>query len=360
MTRKSDFQKVQEAISSFIWFSNTKAILAKGDSLDILKFLPDKTISLILTDPPYHSTKKQNVYGDKLFKKDNEYLEWMSRFAIEWRRILKPNGCFFCFCSPAMAARLEVMFSKSFNILSQIVWTKPNDPGFDGWKQKMNKEALRQWYQHTERIIFGEPAYDGNLHRSYFGVYLREMRKKAELTPLQLTEAIGAYGRINHGGAVSNWESGRNIPSPDQYRRICRALTEGGKVKSMLPYEDVIRRFKVNSSQEFTDVWTFSSVRPYKGKHPAEKPLLLLEHAIEATTYPNDIVLDCFAGSGNTALAATRLNRFSISIEIDGKWANSIAEKLESATDNKDMTSSHVHEIEGSKKKQLSFQRSLF
>jgi len=55
-----------------------------------------------------------------------------------------------------MAARLELMFSENFNILSHIVWTKSNDPGFDGWKGKMKKEALRQWYAHSERIIFAE------------------------------------------------------------------------------------------------------------------------------------------------------------------------------------------------------------
>ena len=75
----------------------------------------------------------------------------------------------------------------------------------------------------------------------------------------------------------------------------------------MPPYEDVIRPFYMDSSKEFTDVWTFPSVRPYKGKHPAEKPAAMLEHMIEATTFPGDIVLDCFAGSGGTAVAALKL-----------------------------------------------------
>ena len=360
MSKKNHFRKIQKAISSFIYFYNEKAILAQGDSLEILKLLPDKSISLILTDPPYHSTKKQNIYGDNLFKKDNEYLEWLSKFAVEWGRILKPNGCFFCFCSAAMAARIEVMFSKTFNILSQIVWTKPNDPGFDGWKQKMKKEALRQWYQQSERIIFAEPAYDGNLRRSNFGGFLKEMRKKAGLSPRELTEATGAYGKINHGGAVSNWEAGRNVPSREQYKKICFALTKSGKIKSMPPYEDVVRPFTVDSSKEFTDIWTFPSVRPYKGKHPAEKPLLLLEHAIEASTYPHTIVLDCFAGSGNTALAAINLNRFSISIEIDPKWINSIAEKLEFSTGKNNIVSSHPHNKKFTKKRSLSYQKALF
>ncbi len=80
--------------------------------------------------------------------------------------------------------------------------------------------------------------------------------------------------------------------------------------------------------EEFTDVWNFPSVRPYKGKHPAEKPLDMLEHAIGATTLPGDIVLDCFAGSGNTAVASLRLGRRAIAIEIEQKWAQGIAAKV--------------------------------
>ena len=96
----------------------------------------------------------------------------------------------------------------------------------------------------------------------------------------------------------------------------------------MPPYEDVIRVFNIDASKEFTDIWTFPSVRPYKDKHPAEKPLSMLEHAIKATTYPGDIVLDCFAGSGSTALAALNLGRRSISMEIDPKWVKAIAAHL--------------------------------
>ncbi|HKZ42623.1 MAG TPA: site-specific DNA-methyltransferase, partial [Candidatus Hodarchaeales archaeon] len=109
------------------------------------------------------------------------------------------------------------------------------------------------------------------------------------------------------------------------------AIINTGKVDSMPQYKDLIRPFMVDSSKEFTDVWNFPSVRPYKGKHPAEKPIEMLEHAIEATTYPGDIVLDCFSGSGNTALAALKRGRLSISIELDPLWVSRTAARLEFA-----------------------------
>lgn len=333
MSRERDFDRIRNAVSGTVRVSTPKALLIEGDSLEVLKSFPDHSISLILTDPPYHATKKQNIYGDTQFKEDQHYLEWMTQYAIEWRRVVRQNGSLFCFCASSMSAQLENVFSKDFNILSQIVWTKPNDPGFDGWKQKMKKEALRQWYAHTERIIFAEPAFNGNLHRSYFGNLIREMRRRTGMSAKDLTEIIGAYGKVNHGGAVSNWEAGRNVPSVDQYEKLRKALLETGKVDSMPPYQDVIRPFNVDSSKEFTDVWNFPSVRPYKGKHPAEKPIELLGHAIETTTYPGDIVLDCFSGSGNTALAALKLGRLSISIEVDPLWVSRTTAQLEYASE---------------------------
>jgi site-specific DNA-methyltransferase (adenine-specific) len=327
-SRDLDFKKIQKALKRHIHTSLDHAILAAGDSLELIRLIPDKTISLILTDPPYHATKKKSIYGDTHFQEDQHYLKWIEQYAKEWRRILRPNGTLFCYCDSSMAARLEILFSDTFNVLSHIVWTKPNEPGFDGWKNKMKKESLRQWYSHSERIIFAEPATDGNLHRSPFGEFLRKKRHMCELSGHQLTELIGAYGKVNHGGAVSNWEAGRNTPSREQYEKICSVFLNTGKIDTMPPYEDVIRPFIMDGFKEFTDVWTFPSVKPYKGKHPAEKPLNMLRHAIEATSYPDDIVLDCFAGSGSTAIAATSLGRKSISIEIEEKWVQSISVRL--------------------------------
>ena len=294
-----------------------------------MKLLPNQSVSLILTDPPYHTTKKDNIVGDTAFKEDKHYIEWMSEYSKEWLRILKPNGSLYCFCAPEMSARLEVEFAKRFNILSQIVWTKPNEPGFDGWKQKMKKESLRQWYAHTERIIFAEPSHEGNLFKSYFGNVIRELRKESGLSMHQLTAIVGAHGEVNHGGAVSNWEAGRNVPSREQYNKIAEGVLSTGIVKFVPAYEDVIRPFKMDGTKEFTDVWNFPNVRPYKFKHPAEKPIELLKHIIEASTYKNDVVLDCFSGSGNTAFAALKLGRYSISMEIDPTWISRSARRLE-------------------------------
>lgn len=306
-------------------------ILINGDSLELLKRIPDNSVALILTDPPYHSTKKKNIVGDTVFSKDSEYIAWMEKYAVEWKRILKNSGSVFCFCSSQMSARLQIMFGKYFNILSEIVWTKPNEPGYDGWKQKMKKEALRQWYPHSERILFMEKSAEGNLFNSYFGTQLTAWRKSAQMTTIQLAERTGAYGKVNHGGAIANWEAGRNIPSQEQFLKLKEVLEAAG-VTSIPDYEDIIRPFNVSKDVEFTDVWTFENVRQHKGKHPAEKPVELLQHAIKATTYPGDIILDCFSGSGATGIAANELGRKSILIEIESGWCSYTIDRISGET----------------------------
>jgi len=360
-SRERDFNQIKATIKSELIFSASDAIVAQADSLPVLRRFPSHSVSLILTDPPYHVTKKPNIYGDTAFAEDQHYLEWMTEYATEWRRVLRPNGSLFCFSDSSMTGRLEVLLSKDFNILSHIVWTKPNDPGFDGWKGKMKKEALRQWYPQSERILFAEPAVEGNLHRSPFGEFLRNVRKQAGLSMHELTAKIGAHGKVNHGGAVSNWEAGRNTPSREQYDRMCQALIETAQVDSMPPYEDVIRPFVIDSSKEFTDVWTFPSVCPYKGKHPAEKPVALLQHAIEATTFPGDVVLDCFAGSGNTAVAALKLKRRAVAIEIVPAWAEQTASRIETALLQDTPIGVRIRDYEPPKRAKLKqYQASLF
>ncbi len=317
--RKKSFKNIKNAISPFVRWNDDQCILAGGDAFTILQLFPSNSVDLIVTDPPYHSTKKSNIVGDTDFKNDEDYLKWLEAYIKEWKRILKPNGSIYCFCSSKMASKIDVLMSGHFQVLTNITWTKPNDPGFDGWKQKAKKESFREWYDQSEHIIFATPSFPGNLFNSYFGNELRRWRTDANMSMKDLAEIIGAYGKVNHGGSVANWEAGRNIPSEEQYAKIITALTP--KLSYSLPeYTDVIRPFHVTKDDEFTDVWQFPTIRPYKNKHPAEKPIPLLEHAIKASSDPGNIVLDCFAGSGSTAIAALKNKRLSISIEIDEKW----------------------------------------
>lgn len=311
-----------------IYFQSPPVTLYQGDCLDVLRTIPDKSVHLILTDPPYHATKKANITGDRNFKTDRDYLEWLDTIAEQWQRVLAPNGSLYCCASPKMAAKVEVMLEKRFNVLASITWTKPNEPGYDGWKQKTNKESLRSWYLHSERIIFAESAAGEDSKLPAFGSLLKKTRLATGLSTIELTEAIGEYGSVNHGGAVSNWETGRNIPTPEQYQKLKAAFSKFSPQVPELPdYEKIIRPFSVTADIPYTDVWDFPTVKPYPGKHPAEKPLDLIAHIIKASSRAGDVVLDCFAGSGVVGRAAKMLDRQAILIEIEEKWCHKIAQR---------------------------------
>lgn len=324
-------EAIGKAVGSKAAYRTDDSLLVQGDSLQLVKDMPDNSVDLILTDPPYHTTKKSNIYGDASFTDNQEYLTWIDAYMTEWQRILRPNGTIYLFCSSEMAPFIYVQASRKMNMHNIITWTKPNEPGYDGWKQKMKKTALRQWYPHSERIVVCSPAADGNLKRSPFGLFLKDCRRKCEMSSNLLTEVIGAYGKVNNGGAVSNWETGRNIPSRDQYSKICEAFMATGHIDLMPAYEDVIRAFNIDPQLPFTDAWDHMNVRQYRGKHPAEKPLDLLELVISTSSYPGDVVLDCFNGSGSTMIAAKKLNRRAVGFEIEDKWMDYARNSLQAS-----------------------------
>ena len=87
----------------------------------------------------------------------------------------------------------------------------------------------------------------------------------------------------------------------------------------------------------YTDVWDFPTVPTHCGKYPCEKPLALMEHIIRTSSRPGDVVLDCFAGSGTTLLAAVKLGRKAIGIEQVEHWVRYAEARIKAALAQPDM-----------------------
>lgn len=169
------------------------------------------------------------------------------------------------------------------------------------------KDQLRTFFPASEAIIFaGHPEAQGAL---------RELRTDAGLTAKQLCEAVGAYGEVNHGGAVCNWECGANAPTEDQYIGLRTTIPD------LPPREDFVRPFAVTADVPYTDVWDFPTVPGRPGKHPCEKPVAMLEHIISVSSRPGALVLDPFCGSGSAGVACFNLGRKFLGVEISEHWA---------------------------------------
>ena len=62
-SREQDFAHIKAAVEPQLMLSVSHALVAEGDSLVMLRKLPSHSVSLILTDPPYHATKKANIHS---------------------------------------------------------------------------------------------------------------------------------------------------------------------------------------------------------------------------------------------------------------------------------------------------------
>lgn len=99
-------------------------------------------------------------------------------------------------------------------------------------------------------------------------------------------------------------------------------------------HELVIFGFKGNQSMTGSNIIRCKGVRAIEGEkvHPTQKPLELIEKLITDSTQPGDLVLDCFAGSGTTAVAAKKLGRKYICFELQEKYAQIARQRVENTS----------------------------
>ncbi|WP_392559335.1 DNA-methyltransferase [Orbus mooreae] len=330
-------------------------VLIHDDCLNVLKTLPDNHIDLILTDPPYFKVKSNS--WDNQWKTEADYLAWLDDIFAEFWRVLKPNGSLYCFCGPKLSAETELLVKQRFNVLNHIVWAKPNGP----WLRQ-HKESLRTYFPASERIIFAEhynaegkfkgqsgyAAKCSELRQSIFAPlieYFKSAREVLGVTAADINKATGTQ-MCSHWFSYSQWQ----LPSKKQYEDLQHLfnkiaaekgithqltddhnhliqeytiLSENYQILShqyddlKAQYEALRRPFLVTKEVPYTDVWTYSPVPYYKGKHPCEKPADMLEDMIKASSRPGDIVADFFMGSGSTLKAAKKLGRKGIGVEFE-------------------------------------------
>ena len=321
-----------------------------GDCLSVLPTLPDNSVDLILTDPPYFRVK--DLPWDRQWDKPDQYIAWLDRVLAEFQRVLRPNGSLYLFASPKMAAKVELAVGARFQVLNQIVWIKP-----EGRHLKTCKADLRQFFPQTERIIFAEHFGADNIAKGEAGYVAKcdELRGFV-FEPLRkyLADAMVAAGHTlvsvnqawrvwkgGNGGMSSHWFTQSQWALPTKKNYIWLQSLFGGTLTRQyedlrlqyedlrLQYEDLRRPFQVSADVPYTDVWTFRTVPTSKDKHPCEKPQDLLRHIIAASSRPNAVVLDAFAGSGSTGEAALALGRRFIGIELDPVWVTKITKRLE-------------------------------
>ena len=326
-----------------------------GDCREVLRQMPDNCVDLILTDPPYFRVK--NEPWDRQWDSAAGFIRWLDTVAEQWARVLKPNGSLYCFASPKMAARVEVMLADRFAVLNHIAWSKPP---YSTKAEMFDKTTMRGFFPSSERIIFAEHYGADNIAKGEAGyaakcdelrgfvfeplrAYLDGERERAGFSRKDCDRVCGNQMAGHYFSRVqwalptrANYEKLRaafNARGGDYLRReydylrreydyLRREYDDLRREYDDLrrEYEELRRPFSVTANVPYTDVWTFPTVQAYKGKHPCEKPQALLRHIIAASSRPGAVVLDTFAGSGSTGEAALALGRSFVGVEMSDHW----------------------------------------
>lgn len=242
--------------------------LILGDCLHVMREIPSHSIDLILADPPYACLNKNNK--DAKWDKEIDLIELWKQY----ERIIKDNGAILLFCQGLFAGKLIMSNPRLYKF--DIVWNKVRKTGFLNAK----KMPMRQ---HEQILVFYKklPTYNPQM---------------VKCEPHQ---------RNHSRGNGTHKETNRN------YGKYGKA-------------EDIITDEKYPSS-----IITFAKGH---GKedwlHPTEKPIELLRYLIRTYSNEGDLVLDNFAGSGSTCIAAIRENRKFIGMEMDNHFFEVADERI--------------------------------
>ena len=295
--------------------------------------LTDKSVQLIIADPPYFEVKGD---FDFIWKSFDDYLQDVERWAVECKRVLAENGTLFWFGGSKNIAYSQVIFDKYFGLINNLVWEKAERDGLFG---SAGSDLLRSFPNSTERILmYSNDVY--NLTQCVYNIrdYIRSevIRAKGKISFKDINSALGTA--TNGGGVASaclsldkaepamftkemynklrHWLNGHN-----EYEYLCNEYEKLRNEYEELrnEYEELRRPF--DNFSESTEVLKVR-FKPSEYEHDTVKPEKLARILILTCSRPNDLVLVPFAGSGTECAMAAKEGRKFIGFDIEQKYVD--------------------------------------
>lgn len=279
-------------------YSTTRGAALVGDSLELMQGIPDDSVKLVVTSPPY-ALHFEKEYGN--VSKD-DYVDWFLPFAEEIKRILMPDGSFVLNIGGSYNAGEPTRSLYHFKLLIALV----EEVGLHlaqecFWYNPAKLPAPAEWVN-VRRIRIKDsieyvwwlaptPWPDAD-NRSVLVPYSKDMKRLIkrgiEGTTRPSGHAITEKFSNDKGGAIpSNLLKWGNNDSNSGFMRACRE-------------------------------------RDIKN-HPARFPSVLPEFFIRLLTGPGELVLDPFAGSNTTGKVAEDLERRWLALELDEQYLRTSA-----------------------------------
>lgn len=240
--------------------------LLHGDCLTELYKLPDNSADFVFADPPYNLKKAYRGYADDLSISD--YFLWCDQWISEIARILRPGGTFALLNIPLWSIRHFLHLQRVLEYQNWIAWDALSFP---------------------VRMIM--PAH-----------YTILCFSKGKARPLP--------GLVNPSERAQDFSSSTFRPLQPLDEDYClRAQCVSKR-----------RRLGVNDRGVLSDLWWDIHRLKHNTRrvdHPCQLPPQLMYRLIELFSYPGEVVLDCFNGTGTTTLAAHQLGRRYIGVEAE-------------------------------------------
>ena len=250
-------------------FEKNRHQIIQGDVLEVLrsKVIPDHSVDLIFIDPPYNIGKNFKGIKDK-WKSDDEYLEWSYKWMDLCIRKLNKSGSLYIMTATQFMPYYDLYLRNKLNILSRIIWSYDSS----------GVQAKKHYGSMYEPILYCVKNKENYIFNS---------------DDILIEAKTGAKRKLI--------DYRRNPPQPYNTKKTPGNVWEYPRVRyRMEEYED----------------------------HPSQKPILLMERIILASSNEGDVVLDPFAGTFTTSFVGQKLNRRTIGIEINNEYVKTGLRRL--------------------------------
>ena len=293
-----------------------KSDIITGDCLEVMSNMPDDSVDLIVTSPPYADRRKEQYGGAS----PDMYTTWWRERAMQMFRILKPTGSLILNIKESSADGVRQTYvyemvldmtkhlwdsgSGSWQWIDEYVWRKTNSfPGTfrnrlrDGWERIYHFSPTARPAIYPDAVK--RPAAKSSARR----IEHLAGRDEQKIVPASGSKMVMSRGRW----AESHRKKSKTKSGLDNVDR--EGWRDGLAEKNYMVLPD--------------NVITGATVCHNVG-HPAAFPEYIPEFFIKLLSKPGDVVLDPFVGSGTTYRVAHRLGRVAIGIDLSEEYTRKI------------------------------------
>ena len=298
--------------SGSFFMLNENTMLGQGDCLDLMKNIPDGSVDLILTDPPYGTVKGAALDGWK-----NQTTEWdnVLDFEVMWseiNRILRKNGKCILFSQEPFTSDLIKSAIPNVPFSYRCVWIKDHFAN-----SLIAKKAPVSYFE--DICVFSKLHDTDELHP--LRGYAKEIYDFIGLNKKQIIEKVGQ--RADHFFRIDSTQF--SLCTEKTYNELISVFGID-KMKGFKTFRELEEInsvfnsvFNLEQGAKFKSN-VFQYKKDYNGYHPTQKPVALLEDLIKTYSNSGDMVLDFTMGSGSTGVACKNTNRSFIGIELDRNY----------------------------------------